>query len=134
VRRKLAGADDGNRQMVDTLGRFYNVVDLVNRLGHPSIQPPGEPITPGSAIERVDHYCGRCVRPWQIRDVRLELPPWSAAPLGRGARYSCPGCGRLVDMLAQVSPAFPSLRATTAGAARADDAGKALAFTASGGK
>jgi hypothetical protein len=75
--------------------------------GHPSFRPPGELITPGSAIEHVDLYCGRCVPPWEIRDVRLEMPPWSTAPLGRGERYRCPSRGRLVAMLAQGQPGIP---------------------------
>lgn len=71
------------------------------------MRPPGDLIKPGSAIERVDLYCGHCVPPWEVRDVRLELPPWSTAPLPRGERYLCPGCERPVDMLAQCQPGIP---------------------------
>src|SRR5258707_3940457 len=44
--------------------------------GCPSIRPP-VPVqfAPGDMI--ADLYCGGCVPPWEIRDVRLDPPPWS---------------------------------------------------------
>jgi hypothetical protein len=75
--------------------------------GHPSIRPPGPLIPPGSGIERFDLYCGSCVPPWEIRNMRRELPPWSTSPLGPGERYLCPGCRRPVQMAFQGLPGIP---------------------------
>jgi hypothetical protein len=57
-------------------------------LGHLSIAPV-ERINPASAIECVHLTCGRCVPSWEILDVRLDLPPWSAITLGKGDRFCC---------------------------------------------
>jgi hypothetical protein len=54
-----------------------------------SVNRPPERINPASAIERVHLACGRCVPWWEIRDVRLDLPPWSAITLGKGDRFCC---------------------------------------------
>jgi hypothetical protein len=64
--------------------------------GHPSIRPatPTQ-ATAGDTI--TDLYCGRCVPPWEMRDVRLDRPPWSGVAAG-GGRFLCPGCRRQVLM------------------------------------
>ena len=74
--------------------------------GHLSIVP-AERINPASAIERVHLACGRCVPSWEILDVRLDLPPWSAITLGKGDRFCCPGCRGVVMWHAQGGSSTP---------------------------
>ena len=44
-----------------------------------------------------DLSCGHCVPPWEIRDVRLDQPRWSA-----GVGFKCPGCRRPVMMASRI--------------------------------
>jgi hypothetical protein len=44
-----------------------------------------------------DLSCGHCVPPWEICDVRLDQPPWSA-----GVGFKCPGCRRPVMMASRI--------------------------------
>ena len=74
--------------------RRYDAVPC-GGFGHLSIAP-AERINPASAIESVHLACGRCVPSWEILDVRLDLPPWSTISLGKGDRFCCPGCRRVV--------------------------------------
>ena len=61
-------------------------------VGAPSIEPPAAGRVPlNSAIRRAFLMCVKCVPPWQIVDVRMDLPPW-AGLLGDGDRFLCPYC------------------------------------------
>jgi hypothetical protein len=61
------------------------------RLGHPAV-------VPAVAIDRsrpfVSMSCSRCHPRWQIDDLQLDRPPWSATPINPVTeRYRYPGCG-----------------------------------------
>ena len=43
-----------------------------------------------------EHW-GHCAPSWEIRDVRLDQPPWSA-----GVSFKCPGCRRPVMMASRI--------------------------------
>lgn len=58
---------------------------------------PAERIPSNSGIEHACMQCLRCVPFWEILDVRLDRPPWSALPTG--ARFTCPGCRGPVSMV-----------------------------------
>ena len=58
--------------------------------GYPSIRPG--PTVPKGGDTITDLYCGHCLPPWEMRDVRLDRLPWSSVPLGKGQSYICPGC------------------------------------------
>jgi hypothetical protein len=60
--------------------------------GCPSISPAAPvPFAPGDMI--TDLYCSGCVPPWEMRDMRLDRPPWSTV-----SAFLCPGCRRRVQM------------------------------------
>ena len=66
-------------------------------LGYPSFQPGlYAPKGPGDTF--TDLYCSHCVPPWEIRDVRLDRPPWSSVMLGMRQAFACPGCRHPVLM------------------------------------
>jgi len=64
--------------------------------GYPSIRPDPRASKGGDTV--TDLYCGHCLPPWEMRDVRLDRAPWSDAPLDKGQSYRCPGCRRPVLM------------------------------------
>jgi hypothetical protein len=47
------------------------------------------------------------VPPWEIREVRFDLLPWSAWRLASGEHFLCPGCRRQVSMAFQGQPGIP---------------------------
>jgi hypothetical protein len=69
--------------------------------GHPSITPPGGDAVVDDVIEYFDFYCGRCVPPWEIRNVRFDRPPWSTCTLQQGERFACPGCGQPITIMSR---------------------------------
>ena len=77
-----------------------------NGLGRLSIEP-AQRINPASSVHRVHLWCMNCRPAWQIVDVRLDQPPWSEVPLGRGDQFQCPACGRAVGMDHQGGPGIP---------------------------
>jgi hypothetical protein len=62
--------------------------------GAPQIRPT-KLLPVGGKVTLAFLHCRRCV--WQIDQVQLDQPPWSASTLGRGDRYRCPGCLGQVD-------------------------------------
>jgi hypothetical protein len=70
--------------------------------GYPSIRPG--PMAPKGGDTITDLYCPRCLPPREIRDVRLDAPPWMSAPLAKGQNYVCPGCRRPVLMHMRKEP------------------------------
>ena len=63
--------------------------------GYPSIRPG--PTVPKGGDTIVDLYCPHCLPPWEMRDARLDGPPWTSAPLAGGQQYAGPGCRRRVQ-------------------------------------
>jgi hypothetical protein len=84
-------ADRLSRRFTDTRFRCQ----ACGAPGYPSFRSSvsaddGGPIT--------DLYCGKCLPPWEMRNLRLDLPPWSAFTLGSGQVFARPGCRRPVLM------------------------------------
>ena len=65
---------------------------------------PADGAEPIVGQQYTDPSCSHCVPPWEIRDVRLDQPPWSA-----GERFKCPGCRRPV-MMEGPTPSMDHLR------------------------
>ena len=38
-------------------------------------------------------WCDRCLPPWQISYLPIDLAPWSAVDRRTGNRFRCPDCG-----------------------------------------
>jgi len=60
--------------------------------GYPSFRPgPHAPKGRGDMI--ADLYCPHCLPPWEMRDIRLDQPPWSSVTLEKGQRLHCQAAG-----------------------------------------
>ena len=71
--------------------------------GYPSFRPgPHAAARQGDTI--IDLYCPRCLAPWEMLDVRLELPPWSSVTLRKNQSFACPGCRRPLLMHTRKEP------------------------------
>jgi hypothetical protein len=40
--------------------------------------------------------CSTCLPSWEIKNVPIDEPPWSALNRGRRERFRCPGCRKSV--------------------------------------
>jgi hypothetical protein len=58
---------------------------------------PAEMLQVGGPITLAFLFCRRCVPYWQIGQVQLDRPPWSATQLGPDDRFRCPACRGRVD-------------------------------------
>jgi hypothetical protein len=58
---------------------------------------PAEMLQVGRSVTLAFLFCRRCVPSWQIDQVQLDQPPWSATRLGPDDRFRCPACRGRVD-------------------------------------
>jgi hypothetical protein len=65
-------------------------------LGSLRIQP-AELLPVGAAVTLAFLFCRQCVPYWQIDQVQLDQPPWSATRFGPDDRFRCPACRGRVD-------------------------------------
>jgi hypothetical protein len=71
--------------------------------GYPSFRP-GPYASKGQGDTIIDLYCPHCLPPWEMRDVRLDQPPWSTVTLERGQGFTCPTCRRPILMHTRKEP------------------------------
>jgi hypothetical protein len=71
--------------------------------GYPSFRP-GQNALKAKGDTITDLYCGHCLPPWEIRDVRVDQPPWLGVPLQKGQSYACSGCRRPILMHTRTEP------------------------------